>query len=213
MLEMLLKSKPNTVYQTLVDIDFSLQNVGDNFIVNQSPARQFTVARGTPGSVVYDATLGKNVMPFSNVAFSCPNLNLTKDKAFVIEVQFKASSSANTSLFGTGAYYDSTQRWAGINFTLSQYLDNYMQLFVDNGGSEFNRLFFNVAYNTSWQNVRMTYTPGVSWVFERLDTGATITYPPYPFGEGIDFAIGGFLIVPVAYYFQGSLARLKIKLL
>lgn len=213
MIEMLLSSSKHS--SNIIDIDFSRQNLGDNFIIDHYGNKTFSVARGTPGQVVLDTSLNKKVMQFTGAVFSCSNLNLKQDKGFIIEVQFKASVSTSAGIFATGMYPDEVGRVPGISFAINQYPENYIQLFLDPGGANWKRLFFNGPNTSQWENLRITYTPGVSWVLEKLTTGEKVTYPAYGFGPGtgLNFALGGYLSPSDPYYFKGSIARLKINLI
>ncbi|AMM44112.1 virion structural protein [Pectobacterium phage vB_PcaM_CBB] len=204
---------PNTV---LLDIDFSTQTIGDNFIRDNAGAQFSTI--GTAGSVQYDPQLGQNVFKFSGAGYyvtppiiSGSKLDLT-NRSFEVVIQFKTNrTSVMEGLWETGNY--SSQRIPGITCALNQFPSTYFQYFLDSGET-YNRVLMNGTNHMSWETMTFTYIKNSGITVKSSYYNNTQTFPLYPYGIGYKLSIGGSYVSAEVggqpYYFGGSLAKLKI---
>lgn len=200
---------------TILDIDFSTQNVGDTFI-RDNAGTQFSLI-GTAGMVQYDSTLGKNVFKFSGAGYykspqiySGTRLDLT-NKSFEVVLQFKATTTSQIQdIWETGNY--SYRRIYGICNSINQYPSTYFQWFMDNG--RYNRVLMNGVNPLAWDTVTITYIKNSDITVKSQYYNSTQTFPAYGFGMGTNLSIGGSYVNAevggAPFYFTGSLAKLKI---
>lgn len=203
----------NTV---LLDIDFSTQTVGDNFI-RDNAGSQFSLV-GTAGVVQYDSQLGHNVFQFSGSGYyvsqpiiSASKLDLT-NRNLEIVVQFKPNRTSQIEgLWETGNY--SSRRIPGITCSLNQYPSTYFQYFLDNGAT-YNRVLMNGTNAMEWETITFTYIKNVGITVKSSYYNNTQTFPAYPYGIGSKLSIGGSYVNAevggTPYYFNGLLSKLKI---
>lgn len=204
---------PNTL---LLDVDFSTQTVGDTFI-RDNAGTQFNLM-GTAGMVQYDSQLGQNVFKFSGAGYykspsitSGSKLDLT-NRSFEIIVQFKPNTTSQVQgIWETGNW--SQRRVQGIACTLNQYPSTYFQYFMDNGS--YNRVLMNGTNPLAWETITFTYIKNSGITIKSQYYNTTQTFPAYGYGMGLNLSIGGSYVSAEAggsaYYFTGSLAKLKIN--
>lgn len=197
-------------HDTLLDIDFSRQDVGNTNVIDYSGRNNFTRVRGTSAVVAFDAVLNSNVMTVSaNTMYTAPInafLNLVNIN-FEINVVFKTTSTAVQCPWCTGDWNGT--RIPGINFSLNANAANYMQWFIDNGSS-FNNIITGGTNTQVWEDVTFRCTSTEMIVINNR-LGTTQNFPRYTYGAGTSLALFGSYTGGTANPFIGSMQKLHIK--
>lgn len=202
--------KPN-----LLEIDFSRQNVGDQFLVDWTGQSTFTRATGNnTGVVEFNATLGTNVMRFNSGRFDAAMnqyLNLTNRN---IEISMVVNNNNATAgeIFCTGDFNGS--RVYGMNLSNTLNGTNRYQLWLDNAG--FVRVNFGAGLpNTGWDtiviriinNTAPGYTQGITTTVNGISTNFGLS----SYGVGNKFTIGASYTGGTPVYWNGLMQSLQIK--
>lgn len=197
---------------TLIDIDFTRQQLGDTFVTDARGHVFSKVGTGT-GVVQNDPSHGL-VMTFDGlVYFSTPMMNniSLSQKHFEMRMVFKCTYSGQNIPFSTGDYYTVPTLQGGFDIILFHSFGT--QLFATDDAGLFTRCPFDYTLN-AWADMTFTWLPTTNTMtITNNDTHVSTDFViPAGFGNGTQMALGASYTRPVGVNtFIGSIKSLVIK--
>lgn len=195
---------------TVLDIDFSRQNVGDTNIIDFTGNNIFQQDGVTGlGTVEYNSTIGSNVMRFNSSRYSTAMKSVLqlRDVEFRIVMVINNNNASTGEIICTGDYNGA--RIPGFNFnnTRNGSTGTNYALFMDDGGNFVNHQF-GVALNVGWDVVEIHRD---KLGFHCTVNGVTTSFAQYFPGNGTKFAIGGSYTGGTNVYWNGLMKSLYIE--
>lgn len=199
---------------TLLDIDFGRQAVGSTSIID-AKGHIFTTLSGSGASVVYNSSIGSNVMYFPGThSFYTPMVNSLRLSTLQFDIDCIFQNTDTTPyevIFETGNYTQASTAVGGISLTLNQFQNQYIQLFTCTSTSYFNRVLLDGTNINRWESIKIKFrSTGITII--NNTTGTTNTYSRFNIGDGNNLSIGGSYVSvsQYPYFFKGYLKSLKI---
>lgn len=183
--EMLLISANTKDPNVIMDIDFQDAEVGSTQIADRSGRVWTRNGSGAGAVVVNDPDHGSVLFLDGKTWYRAdmtPDMYLNTTN-WKMTVEFKPANTTYSKLFSTGDYPSP----AGLTLSLNQYPSTYIQAFLEQSGTYFQRLMTNLTNTLVWEKVVITREVGKPFTMTVYRNGvqvAATTLGNYNFGNG-----------------------------
>lgn len=171
--------------RVIMDIDFRSADIGSTQIIDRS-GRAWTRNGASAGAaVVEDPDHGRVLFLDGKTWYRTaltPDMYLNTTN-WKMTVEFKPANTTYSKLFSTGDYPSP----AGLALSLNQYPATYIQAFLEQSGTNFQRLMANLTNTLVWEKVIITREVGQPFTLSISRGGvevAAATLPHFSFGNG-----------------------------